>query len=60
MFKYNYCEHQQIQRAERIAERLNDESLNEWAKKYWKSVLLRLARSQEQLDYTFKTMARND
>ena len=60
MLKYNYCEHQQIERAEKIARHLSDGNLNDWAKNYWKSVMLRLAKSQEQLDYTFKSMARND
>ena len=60
MLKYNYCEHQQIERAEKIAERLKEDNLSDWAKNYWKSVMVRLAKSQEQLDYTFKSMARND
>ena len=60
MLKYSYCEQQQIKRAEKIAERLKEDNLSDWAKNYWKTVIMTLARSQEQLDYRFKNMARND
>ena len=60
MLKYSYCEQQQIKRAEKIAERLKEDNLSDWAKNYWKTVIMTLARSQEQLDYRFENMMRND
>lgn len=59
MIRFNYCEQMQIKRAERVTERLQDETLTKWAREYWKSVLSRLAKNQVQLDYTFKSMSRN-
>ena len=56
MVNFHYCEHRQYERAKRVNERLQDETLTEWAKEYWKSVLVRLSTNQEQLDFTFKTM----
>ena len=56
MVNFHYCEHRQYERAKRVNERLQDETLTKWAKEYWESVLVRLSKNQEQLDFAFKTM----
>ena len=47
MLKYSYCEQQQIERAEKIAERLKEDNLSDWAKNYWSTVVAQLVRRQE-------------
>lgn len=56
MTKHVYDEYTQLKRAENVVCLLGHGNLTSWAKNYWSGVLKRLAKSQVQLDYSFKNL----
>tara|TARA_B110000305_G_scaffold237096_1_gene299701 strand:+ start:2238 stop:2417 length:180 start_codon:yes stop_codon:yes gene_type:complete len=48
-----YNEKRQIERAEAICSLLEQEDLCDWAKEFWNGCLFRLAKGQEQLEYSY-------
>lgn len=56
MVRQVYDETVQLKRADSVMHVLSQDNLTDWAKWYWKGVLSRLAKSQAQVDYTFKNV----